>query len=126
MKLKEAIELFEAGEKVRTIEMGGICLSYELAIQQLAFTLAKKGKIYESVFDVDVPEDLKKWGFSGAQVVAATLLSNQFISDYEGLFEKAKRDNKEDRIIETFKISFEDCCRLSNFDKLYEEEVQNG
>lgn len=110
MNLKEAVEKFENGEEVRTIEMGGISERYEMGIQMLAFALAKEGKIYKSGYDVKIPELLKEYGYSGAQVMAAAWLSNQFISeDYEGLFERAIKDNKADRIIKIKKKTISAC-----------------
>lgn len=110
MTLEEAIQKFENGEEVETIEMGGICESYEMGIQRLAFFLAKGKEICKPTYHIKIPDELKEFGYSGAQVAAARWLAEQFIeTDYEGLFQRAIRMGHADRIIRIRKKSLSEC-----------------
>jgi len=81
--LKEFIEAYDNGEQLKSVEMGGISVGYEIAIQDLAIetmrklqmiTIPEDDKDFSDVVTLmtdNTAKELSFHGFSGAQVGAA-------------------------------------------------------
>lgn len=88
--VEEAIRLWDDGEYIVTAQMGGLSIGYDLCIQSLGIELMRcwAGKQWDSDEDAEtwwekhgeaqrdaVVDRLRDYGFSGAQVGAATNLA---------------------------------------------------
>lgn len=83
--VEEALKVWDSGESLFAVEMGGLGPGYEMAIQGLAFEMMREGNGFNDWEDKEKRDDLQKrfdgvvhrladepWaGFSGAQVGAA-------------------------------------------------------
>lgn len=112
---REALEKWDAGDSVPTVEMGGLGLSYEQAIQVLAFELIRE--YLEPPHGITKPDQvLAEWGdhvadrvnaffrdekkvgsMTGAQVCAAKNLASRLLLNG---YRKSLEEIPKDRIIQ--------------------------
>lgn len=107
MDLNQAIEQWESGEPVKTVDMGGMGHSYEQAIQECVFPLSK------SLINNKLPDDNEEfnkalnkilypicdkltYGLSGAQAGAIKSLAYAFVK--QG-YEEVLKSVEPERII---------------------------
>lgn len=113
MTTEEMLNVFDKGDTIWSVEMGGLGPGYEQAIQLLIVELVRDLK------DAPLPEshdDQRSWGdatvhridqscggFSGAQVGAAKHIAYRIVRDgYDGFLEKARAEVG-DRMIQVSK-----------------------
>lgn len=114
MTAKEAIEAWDEGNALRSVEMGGIGPGYEqtiqiIAIESLRVALAEEERINAAI-DYEVFKKLRDavihkidnqvGGVTGAQAGAASNLAwNAYRMGWGGMLESAKKNKLEDRTI---------------------------
>jgi len=117
--IREYVKLWDSGEPIEVVEMGGLGEPYEQAIQTLTMEILrlhlKDNKVIDD-FDEDEPEiwheyadsvvdELnKEWHFSGAQVGAAKNQAGRFLKIGIGNALEEIREMDTDRIIEVSKV----------------------
>ncbi len=95
------LDRFDNGEDVPSLEMGGIGVGYEQAIQICAAELIRhEATTNEKVDEVVRKIDEKLWGLTGAQVGQASWLANYMLQHGpDALREAASKRGEEDRCI---------------------------
>lgn len=87
---------YDKGEEVESVEMGGIGIEYEQAIQDLAIEIIREYSLYKVGHDADTAIERldKKHGFSGGQVALAknlaSVLFNTGISKGLGMMKQSE------------------------------------
>lgn len=110
MEIKQWLADYDAGKEIETVELGGIGIEYEAAIQELAVEIIRAlHKRYKTVPNINPPIneisaqvvlDLNdKHGFSGAQVGAAKNIAAVFWKQGIDKGLQMMREQEPDRLI---------------------------
>ena len=113
---QEALERWDAGESVFTVEMGGFGPGYEHCIQATAFDLLRhqkkhdclkpRAKKFPPCWEKAILESDKTWGLSGAQAGAAKSLASLVILN--GYAKFLADPSVKDRLIQDKKEPFKE------------------
>jgi len=124
--IKEWLQNYDNKEEVKSVEMGGIVVRYELAIQELAIEIMRNlsekevpenmndfKSLIQSVTDMSVDKLDKEHGFSGAQVGAAQNIAAVFFRKTPAGGLKQMEEIDPERIL-ILKKNENDKCELIN------------
>lgn len=114
--VEEALKIWDSGESLFSVEMGGLGPGYEMAIQGLAFEMMRELKDFKSWEDKKARKKVQKnlddvahklhaepWGrFSGAQVGAAQGLAAMVCR--QGYRVALRKPEVKDRLIQVSKL----------------------